>query len=276
MRPGSSSRRHTSRVRALPQDDKAPNIGGPCPVPEDQQPIRELEWLREEALFAWATLPLPQFVARLAGVYGLFLITLGLPVSAVTFDTRTQSLECFVAASIGSMLIVMVTLARLYLGWAHVGNRLLSATVEYEETGWYDGQVWVKSQEVLARDRLLGTYTVKPTLARLQSTMVSCAGVMASAAILLAALPPPEAQGLAAAVPAPGAAEVDLSYERAWSQRNVEEADYWKAVQCFEPWALDDARAAGSDTGDIIRSLGPGGHFEGCKMERDGSATLIK
>jgi hypothetical protein len=48
----------------------------------------------------------------------------------------------------------------MYLGWAYVGNRLLSATVEYEETGWYDGQVWVKTPEVLARDRLLGSFSV--------------------------------------------------------------------------------------------------------------------
>ncbi|KAG0486820.1 hypothetical protein HPP92_008915 [Vanilla planifolia] len=35
------------------------------------------------------------------------------------------------------------------------GNRFLSATVEYEETGWYDGQ----TPEVLARDRLLGSFS---------------------------------------------------------------------------------------------------------------------
>ncbi len=39
--------------------------------------------------------------------------------------------------------------------------RLLSATVEYEETGWYDGQVWVKTPQMLMRDRLLGTYQVR-------------------------------------------------------------------------------------------------------------------
>ena len=33
--------------------------------------------------------------------------------------------------------------------------------VEYEETGWYDGQVFVKPPEVLARDRLLGSYEVR-------------------------------------------------------------------------------------------------------------------
>lgn len=63
----------------------------------------------------------------------------------------------------------------MYLGWAYVGNRLLSATVEYEETGWYDGQIWVKTAEVLARDRLLGSFTVKPVLNRLKNTLVTLA-----------------------------------------------------------------------------------------------------
>nr|XP_027079565.1 protein CONSERVED IN THE GREEN LINEAGE AND DIATOMS 27, chloroplastic-like [Coffea arabica] len=64
---------------------------------------------------------------------------------------------------------------RMYLGWAYVGNRLLSATVEYEETGWYDGQMWVKTAEVLARDRLLGSFSVKPVLSRLKNTLVTLA-----------------------------------------------------------------------------------------------------
>jgi hypothetical protein len=50
------------------------------------------------------------------------------------------------------MFVVTVLVLRIYLGWQHVGARLLSATVEYEETGWYDGQVrarpgWQPQQE---------------------------------------------------------------------------------------------------------------------------------
>lgn len=33
-------------------------------------------------------------------------------------------------------------------GWSYVGDRLLSAVVPYEESGWYDGQMWVKPPEV--------------------------------------------------------------------------------------------------------------------------------
>ena len=50
---------------------------------------------------------------------------------------------------------------RIFLGWSYVSDRLLSATYPYEETGWYDGQVFVKPPEILARDRLLGTYETR-------------------------------------------------------------------------------------------------------------------
>jgi Conserved in the green lineage and diatoms 27 len=61
-----------------------------------------------------------------------FFVAVGLPVSAATFAWETEPLAYLAAASIGSSIVVTVTLLRLYLGWAFVGNRLLSATVEYE------------------------------------------------------------------------------------------------------------------------------------------------
>ena len=68
------------------------------------------------------------------------------------------------SAALGALLVVAVAVLRIYLGWAYVGDRLLSAAVEYEETGWYDGQLFVKPPEVLARDRLLGSYEVRIAL----------------------------------------------------------------------------------------------------------------
>lgn len=61
-------------------------------------------------------------------------------------------------------------LLRLYLGWFYVRNRLTQETIVYEESGWYDGQIWTKSPEILARDRLIATYEIQPILKRLQQT----------------------------------------------------------------------------------------------------------
>lgn len=50
-------------------------------------------------------------------------------------------------------------------GWGaaaqYVGERLRTARLDYEETGWYDGATFHKPQEVLVRDRLLAAYEVR-------------------------------------------------------------------------------------------------------------------
>ncbi|KAF6255565.1 hypothetical protein COO60DRAFT_199272 [Scenedesmus sp. NREL 46B-D3] len=166
-------------------------VASGCPVPTDQQPIQELKQLQEMFLFDWATMPVSAFARKLATVWLGFFITMGLPVSAFTFDLHKELLQCLTAASAGSSFIVTVLVWRLYLGWQHVGDRLISATIEYEETGWYDGQVWVKTPQVLMRDRLMSNYTVKPALARLKRTLLGLGGSLAAAMILLASVPPP-------------------------------------------------------------------------------------
>jgi hypothetical protein len=49
----------------------------------------------------------------------------------------------------------------------------MEATVPYEESGWYDGQVWIKPPEILMQDRLVGTYEIYPGIIRLQITLLS-------------------------------------------------------------------------------------------------------
>ena len=49
----------------------------------------------------------------------------------------------------------------------------MNATVTYEESGWYDGQTWVKTNEVLIQDRLIGIYEVLPVINRLRTVMLT-------------------------------------------------------------------------------------------------------
>ena len=49
----------------------------------------------------------------------------------------------------------------------------------------YDGQVFVKPPEVLTRDRLLGTYEVKPVLAKLRRTLLGAGGMLVVVSVLL-------------------------------------------------------------------------------------------
>jgi hypothetical protein len=74
-------------------------------------------------------------------------------------------------AAAGAFILPILALAQLYVGWLHVGQRLQQAAVPYEESGWYDGQVWQKPEEVLNRDRLIMDYQVKPILQRVRNTL---------------------------------------------------------------------------------------------------------
>ena len=48
----------------------------------------------------------------------------------------SQPLEWFLSGTTGALVVVAVVVIRIYLGWSYVGDRLLSAAVPYEETGW--------------------------------------------------------------------------------------------------------------------------------------------
>jgi hypothetical protein len=134
---------------------------------------------------------------------------------------------------------------RIFLGWQHVGARLQAAAVEYEETGWYDGATWVKTPEMLARDRLAFAYQIRPAIARLKSTLVGLGSALAASLVLLAALPPPQAQsagGLQQQVlRVSGGVSSGVSSglnSAVASSAGGDELDYEERLAAFEPWVM--------------------------------------
>lgn len=168
------------------------SLGGiDCPVPFDQQPVNEYQSLANSDFFSWANEEIWKYGLRLGGIGTAFTAFIGWPVARVSVDPEHELLKCGIGALCGGLLVVTLAALRMYLGWAYVGNRLLSATVEYEETGWYDGEVWVKPPEVLARDRLLGSYSVKPILNRVKLTLISLAILLFVSILLFITLKSP-------------------------------------------------------------------------------------
>jgi hypothetical protein len=60
--------------------------------------------------------------------------------------------------------------------------------VEYEESGWYDGQVWEKPVAWRQQDLLVANHEVKPVLWRLQQAMAIIAALMLVGSSLCQAL----------------------------------------------------------------------------------------
>jgi hypothetical protein len=75
-------------------------------------------------------------------------------------------------ATIGGAVGLTLPVLLMISGWSHVKQRLNSAKIFYEESGWYDGQTWEKPETELIKDRLLVTYEINPIMARLQKTLL--------------------------------------------------------------------------------------------------------
>lgn len=152
----------------------APDSAAFCPVPEDQQPLKEYEQMREAWLFNWPVQPRWVYARKLAWVWAWSWLIAG-PTAAASFAPERWPIRFTLVASGGALFFVLLLVVRLYLGWRYVGDRLQKPEVVYEESGWYDGQKWPKPPEVLMRDRLVVSYQVQPILQRLQKTLLGIA-----------------------------------------------------------------------------------------------------
>jgi len=105
--------------------------GTECPVPLEQQPINEYQSLSTSFPFSWAAGDVVEYGSRLFVVGFSFALLVGLPVAWFgTVGAQYEAAKRIVCAASSGVLAVTFAVVRMYLGWAYVGNRLLSATVE--------------------------------------------------------------------------------------------------------------------------------------------------
>ncbi|PSR19573.1 DUF1230 domain-containing protein [filamentous cyanobacterium CCP3] len=145
-----------------------------CPVPAEQQPINEYQDVRDSWFYGWGSRHLIGYLKPVVVLWIVGWAVAG-PMAAASFVPTKHPVLFGVSAAMGALVLPMLALLQLYVGWAHVGGRLRQTTVPYEESGWYDGQLWVKPEEVSNRDRLIVDYQVQPVLQRIRRTL----GVMA-------------------------------------------------------------------------------------------------
>lgn len=145
-----------------------------CPVPPEQRPINEYQTLRKSCFFRWAATDIYGYAITLFKLWALSWLVTG-PVAAASFAPSELPLQFALTAAAGATFCLGLILLRLYLGWSYICDRLLRDAVFYEETGWYDGQRWLKPPEERAKDQLIGTYQVQPILRRLRRTFAGLA-----------------------------------------------------------------------------------------------------
>ncbi len=133
-----------------------------CPVPKEQQPTNEFIELSKSIIFSWPKTKKSLILILIkfwVGAFALFLL-----ISSGSVYFKTSLIKYILLSFFSSLSIPLLIIIRLYLGWKHVFKRLTSERVEYEESGWYDGQVWQKPLVLKEKESLIATIEVKPIL----------------------------------------------------------------------------------------------------------------
>ena len=136
-----------------------------CPVPKEQQPTNEFLELSNSKVFALAKTSKRFSIILISTWLIAFLIFLVISTGSSYF--HTYLLKYVFLSFFGSLSIPLLITIRLFLGWSHIYKRLTSEIIEYEESGWYDGQIWNKPIELREKESLIASIEVKPILKNL-------------------------------------------------------------------------------------------------------------
>ena len=153
-----------------------------CPVPKEQQPTNEYIELSKSLFFSWPKTKKSLILVLIKFWLGAFVLFLVISSGSIYF--KTSLLNYILLSFFSSLSIPLLISLRLYIGWNHVFKRLTSERIEYEESGWYDGQVWIKPLILKEKESLIASVEVKPILKNLIQ-IFSIISVLALSGILI-------------------------------------------------------------------------------------------
>lgn len=155
-----------------------------CPVPKEQRPINEYMELLQSNFFNWPFLPKSLYRKKIfQAFFTCFIISL--PFSSLFFNLNEYPSKFLLINTSISTFLLLLILIRVLLGWNYIKERLYNPTILYEESGWYDGRIWVKSKNILVQDRLIHAYQVVPALKKLYGTLLLLCCLILSILLLL-------------------------------------------------------------------------------------------
>jgi len=142
-----------------------------CPVPQDQRPLNEFNSIRNSWIISWPFLERIIFYRNL--ILSWLLITpVSLTISYGSDYLKNNIFELIFLSLTTSLIFPVLLLIRQWLSWAYIFKRLNSENIEYEESGWYDGQTWEKPIDWRAKDLLIAQHQIKPILNHLKVIII--------------------------------------------------------------------------------------------------------
>ena len=141
-----------------------------CPVPLDQRPLNEFNNIRNSWIISWPLLDKSVFYRYLFFSWIIF-TPISLIISYGSDYLRNNIFDLAFTSLTASLLFPILLLSRQWLSWIYIYKRLNSENIEYEESGWYDGQTWEKPIDWRAKDLLIAQHQVKPIINHLKKIL---------------------------------------------------------------------------------------------------------
>ena len=142
-----------------------------CPVPLNQRPLNEFNSIRNSWIISWPFLERIIFYRKLTFSW-LMITPVCLTISYGSDYLKNNLFELIFISLTASLAFPILLLIRQWLSWLYIYKRLNSENIEYEESGWYDGQTWEKPIDWRAKDLLIAHYQIKPVLNHLEIIIV--------------------------------------------------------------------------------------------------------
>ena len=142
-----------------------------CPVPQDQRPLNEFNSIRNSWINSWPLQEKKVFYRKLFFCW-FFITPISLVISYGSDYLKNNIFELTIISITSSLLFPLLLLSRQWLSWLYIYKRLNSENIEYEESGWYDGQIWEKPIDWRAKDLLIAQHQIKPILNHLEVIII--------------------------------------------------------------------------------------------------------
>ena len=155
-----------------------------CPVPQNQRPINEFNSIRNSWIISWPFLERNIFYRKLMFSW-LFITPVSLTISYGSDYLKDNIFELIFLSFTASFAFPILILIRQWLSWVYIFKRLNSEKIEYEESGWYDGQTWEKPISWREKDLLIAQHQIKPILNHLKVIILLLISIIISSLLFI-------------------------------------------------------------------------------------------
>ena len=155
-----------------------------CPVPLNQRPLNEFNSIRNSWIISWPFLERNIFYRKLIFSW-LFITPVSLTISYGSDYLKNNIFELIFLSFTASVAFPILILIRQWLSWVYIYKRLNSEKIEYEESGWYDGQTWEKPISWRAKDLLIAQHQIKPILNHLKVIILLLISIIISSLLFI-------------------------------------------------------------------------------------------